>query len=1138
MKKKLKKIISSMAIAGLLAGGTGVILSIQGQADEAKKKSVDYALQYSRYILEENNATVTYNGEAVRKVNGAVTFKDEGVYKIEYSDEIVTVNVYKHAPESDYVFEDTLSNVVTGLSYEIPSVKITDFLGTKIAKYTVSIAWGDTVLHTMQSDALGCYVFGEEGEYTVSYAYENIFGVKDVKELNVTSAHKRVIVAPDFASETFTISDVIDVTGIYGFYKGVKYDAVVKIDGKVVTEDAIRFEKDGQYSIALQSEIDGAVLFEQYTINVSVDYSKMFTTTDCLSISETLEYAPQKVTTYRNNEGVKILTETSNSTVTYNGILDLNTISKTENIVEFHVLSSDQANMDFCNIYLTDIYDENNWICIQMVNCSDGGGVDKTKGNHSYLSILTSTGYKKSNLGVNHAATFYAKFRETTGMFNFQMDYANRTVYYYSGYGCHEKMIDLDDPSVMPSEKIWDGFTTGEVYVKMQFPSVVGKESGVIVTQVGGKNVSSLYEQTQQFNSIKLDSDIQYNNEGMPDGVVNVQYPIPSVFLASGNDEVTVSLYDDKGNDITSWIQNGVFTPMSTGIYEIVYNAFDVFGRKISLTLPVNVVSIHNDIDMEATNITQPQVGKYWEVPNIVATGGHGALITTTLVVKDGESVVPNAAGQIYIDKPCNLTIKTIVKDFLGFESVSQYEYAALYNGAYFDISGIPSYLKAGQIFEIPDFKAYNFALAPGAENYDMTTKVYVNDISYKAGSNFAVPTSMNKVTLRFVADEGLETEAVEVYTINVDTIPETGDMSMYFDADEAASSTEANYQLFTFDQDVSVIFKNILVADNLNLQFGVEKGKIYFSYFEVVLTDYYDQNNSISLEIYPYDDKYSTFKNGEGIAYVPGSFIGAKYDIYYNNASRALQSGAGVRYMTIGSTIGNNVFEGFGNGLVNVRFVFHGVTEESQFKVFMLGNQAFNTYAYNRGDRKGPMLSFGEDIPMLTEIELFDVYEIKSCRAYDVLQGKSTVSVSVLSPSGKWIVKDASLTKPVSFTADEYGYWKVLYTGIDAYGNKETKQIQVYVLDKIAPEISVSLNDFKTNYKVGESVAIPRATFSDNQDGYTAKVYVLTPDGRLEFVELNATFVPDRKGKYTIVYYVRDVDNNVTRTSLEFVAS
>ena len=1136
MTKKQKKIISCIALTGAFII-SGALVNVAVNADVNKKKSVDYALQYSRYVLEESNAIVTYNGVSVDTVNGAVTFKEEGIYKIEYRNEIVTVNVYKYAPDSTYVFEDTLSTVVTGLSYEIPEVSIIDFLGNKIVNYSVSIELNDSVVYTVESNKLDSYTFAEEGEYTVSYSYENIFGTTDVKEMKVVSAHKKVIVAPDFANETFTTSDLIDVKAIYGFYKGTKYDVIVKVDGRV-EEDFIRFEEDKVYNITLQSEVDGEILFEQYKINVSVDYSKMFTTTDCISVSETLEYAPQKVTTYRNNEGVRITTETSNSTATYSGILDLNTVSNTENIVEFHVLSNDKANMDFCNIYLTDIYDESNWICIQMVNCADGGGVDKIKGNHSYLSILTSTGYSRNNAGVNHAATFYAKYKEVTGMFNFQMDYASRTLYYYSGYGDHQKLIDLDDPTVIPSEKLWNGFTTGEVYVKLQFSSVTGKESGVIVTQIGGKNLNSLYAQKEQFNTIKLDSDIQYDKVGMPVGVVGTQYQIPSAFLAGGNETVQTNLYDSNGRDITSSITNNSFTPSAVGNYKIVYNAYDVFGREISLTLPINVVSTHEEIKISIDNVVQPQVGTYWEVPTPTVTGGHGELSVTMSLLQDGKEVVLDNAGQLYIDKPCVLTVKTTVKDFLGYESVREDSYEVIYNDVFFDIDGLPSYLKAGQIIKVPQFQAYNFALGPGAADYGMTAKVYINDISYKAGNNFTVAASLKTITFRFVADEGKATEAVEVYTVSVDTIPETGDMSLYFDAKGAVASTEENYQLFTFNQDTTVTFKNVLVAENLNLQFGLENGKANFSYFEIIFTDFNDKNSSISLEVYPYDSKYSTFENNGKVAYIPGSYTGAKYDIYYNNTAHALQSAVGARYMTINSTVSGSAFKGFESGLVYVSFVFHGVNDQSQFKVFILGNQAFNTYAYSRGDRKGPMLSFGKEIETVIEVKLSEVYEINHCDAYDVLQGKSAISVSVVSPSEKVIYKDVNLNKALSFTADEYGYWRITYTGIDSYGNKEPKVVHVYVLDEIAPELSVSSQGFKTNYKVGEAVTIPQATFSDNQGGYTAKVYVLTPWGAMEFVELGGTFTLSKAGKYSIVYYVRDVDNNVARTSLAFTVS
>lgn len=1111
-----------------LAGTVSVsAIAISAQTDD-KKKSVDYALQYSRYLLEEANASVTYDGKTVRTVNGAVTFKDEGVYKVEYSDEIVTVNVYREAPESTYEFSYELGEVVTGLSYELPTVQITDFLGKKVGKYSVNVVYGEEVLYTAQPAE--SYTFAQEGEYTLVYEYKNVFGTTSSKEVEVTSAHKRVIVAPDFTKE-FNTSSVIDLTEIYGFYQGNKYPATLKIDGKTITESTYRFEKDGKYSVTLVSEVDGETLLESYKVSVSVDTSKLFSTNNCLYVSDTIGVAPREVTTYRSNEGVEIYTNTAGSSATFNGIIDLNTLSNTDNLVEFHTFSNAKANMDFCYIYLTDIYDENNWICVQMTNCWDGGGVDKLRGNHSYLNVLTSTGYFQKNAGVNHAATFYLKNRPTTGMFNFQIDYKTRTLYYYSGYGDHQKLIDLDDPTVMGSEKVWNGFTTGEVYMRLEFPAVSGNESGVIVTQVAGKNAKDLFAQTELFNSLKVNTDLDYLFEGMPKGVVDIAYPIPELLQTKNGNESFLTVLDSNGESVT--VADGSFTPTQTGTYTIVYESFDVFGRKISKELSVEVVATHSAISATVKKEYQPSVGTYWQPPQLQAEGGHGKLQTNTQILVNGEACALDVAGKMYIAEPCQIEVLLTVYDYLGVEKEFVYNYDVTHEGAYLQVQGIPEYLIVGQSVAVPRFEAYNFALAKGETGYEMTKKIYINDVAYESGATYTVG-DVSSVTFRFVADEGKPTQAERSFTVNVNKVATTGDMSGYFDANGATVTINSTYQQFAFGSDTTVAFKNPLVADSLNLQFGFENGKTNFEYFELVLTDYYD-GKTVSFAVRPYDNKNSQFTTNEGNAVIPGSFEGTKYDFYYNNQSRALQSALGVPYMKITRTAEGNVFEGFEDRLVTVKWIFHGVTGETSLKVFTIGNQAFNTYGYIRGDRKGPMLSFGVESDNYEEIKLNDTYVIPSCFAYDVLQGKSEVQVQLLSPSGNAVYKNTPFTEGMSFQANEYGYWTLSYIGVDSLGNKQKQDVKIYVVDEVPPEVIVNTENFKTAYAVGEEITVPEATFSDNQKGFVAKIYVLTPGGRYVFLNAGETFTAERTGTHTLVYYVRDVDNNVTRKTVAF---
>ena len=97
-------------------------------------------------------------------------------------------------------------------------------------------------------------------------------------------------------------------------------------------------------------------------------------------------------------------------------------------------------------------------------------------------------------------------------------------------------------------------------------------------------------------------------------------------------------------------------------------------------------------------------------------------------------------------------------------------------------------------------------------------------------------------------------------------------------------------------------------------------------------------------------------------------------------------------------------------------------------------------------------------------------------------------------------------------------------------------KAVIVRVLDEIAPEIAISSHNLKSEYKCGDKIKIPSATFTDNLNGYTSMVYVLTPESCYDFVEQNGEYTFNLKGTYYIVYSVKDADNNVSRERIKVV--
>ena len=112
-----------------------------------------------------------------------------------------------------------------------------------------------------------------------------------------------------------------------------------------------------------------------------------------------------------------------------------------------------------------------------------------------------------------------------------------------------------------------------------------------------------------------------------------------------------------------------------------------------------------------------------------------------------------------------------------------------------------------------------------------------------------------------------------------------------------------------------------------------------------------------------------------------------------------------------------------------------------------------------------------------------------------------------------------------------------LIYTGFDSLGNSTQKKINIYVVDEIKPTVNVDSSKIKAKYSIGETLSIPQAVVADDT-AVTVNVYVLSPDGKFNFVNEGDKFRLTMKGNHTLCFLVYDVDYNITRVEIEFIVS
>ena len=103
-------------------------------------------------------------------------------------------------------------------------------------------------------------------------------------------------------------------------------------------------------------------------------------------------------------------------------------------------------------------------------------------------------------------------------------------------------------------------------------------------------------------------------------------------------------------------------------------------------------------------------------------------------------------------------------------------------------------------------------------------------------------------------------------------------------------------------------------------------------------------------------------------------------------------------------------------------------------------------------------------------------------------------------------------------------------YIAEDSLFNNKVTRFALTVYDNVAPEVSLNSTPSLSG-KVGEAIAIPAVTVTDNVDGGIEKsfVYVYTASGYYEMVS-NNSYTPTEAGTYKIVCFAFDAAGNIGR--------
>ena len=332
------------------------------------------------------------------------------------------------------------------------------------------------------------------------------------------------------------------------------------------------------------------------------------------------------------NNGVLISTKGNEAQFSYNGLIDANTLTNSKDLIAFQALASNKgAIVQRLEIRLTDAEDSSNRIGIvytPALSGSDPGfnsytrvlynnverGMDNMGKNTIHQNIYGTMGRMQSFYGHN---VILGRGQGAANIFRAKFDNNEKAVYVF-GVSDNNLVLDLDNPSHVGYGKEWKGFASGLIKLDVIVEYTKDADGGLIVTRLLGKSLNGdISEADKSEPEVRISLDEEYK-DNMPPAAVNTPYKLPIAYgfdWYDGAKQAKVNVFNSNNQDVTAdTVKDGYFTPKSTGNYNIKYTRTNSFGKSVSASLSINVLSKVPNYYVAASSNEKPVLFTYFNV--------------------------------------------------------------------------------------------------------------------------------------------------------------------------------------------------------------------------------------------------------------------------------------------------------------------------------------------------------------------------------------------------------------------------------------------------------------------------------------------------------------------------------------------
>ena len=820
-------------------------------------------------------------------------------------------------------------------------------------------------------------------------------------------------------------------------------------------------------------------------------------------------------------------------TLRYNRIIDINDIAAGTPYIRALLLPAVQGTPDARQLIftLTDAYDPDNYVNIKLQSVEITS--EEWTSANSYMMAAAAgqpyVGLEGSKVHVNneygayinysmggHTSETYPESTHGVGkrQIGFYIDTAAKTV--YGTVNTSSRLVcDLDDKAYMTT--LWNGFTTGEVYLSVTADSFNGNTATLMITEIAGEPVpdnTAFVDDEKPV--ITVDTE---GNDAIPAAVVGRPYPLFAATAAdrySGACDVSVRVYGCYGTTAEYELDalNGTFTPDRAGGFTVIYTASDTAGNEASARIDITACAAR--IPMLIALGEAPDsgsVGTAVTVASATVSGGHGSP-RVEVTARCGDRTTDVVNGSFIPETDGQYTITYTATDRLGYTDETNYTIAVapaeapIFQGE----PELPAYFIAGRRYVLAPYTAIDYddgkkvveasvTITDAAETNDYTG-IYtptaggenMTTLVYRAGGASATYT-------RPVVDVGNDSGGI--------------DMRKYFVTDNLTLEALDREMRMTTSGGGSATFINALYGEGFNAEFRSDDALAGLSSVDITLTDALDDSAALTLSF-----TAGTFSIDGVMTALTAAEVtsGGAYIFRYSSGTVTMGTGETVAVSDYSD------FAGFPSGRVMCEITLNG---SGSIRLSTINGQRFSS---SDRDAVWPDIliygSYGSSAQFGSEVTVF------AAMSMDVLDPYTEGSVSVYYDGAPVTADDGTVLSEVpfdreyTFTADRYGSYTVTYSAADSNGLSQPYSYTINVPDTVAPEITLS-GTVPETAAYGSRVTLPAATATDNVDGAAEVfVYVFGPDQSVIFAD--GSFEANRRGRYSVRYLAMDAAGNI----------